>query len=262
MGKGIQVMVKRILSLLLVCGSVAHVNALTVAPARTEIRLLPGKSIVGQLDVRNETANAVRITVSTKDWFVLEDNKEYSIDKWLDVKGAKQFSLDPGKARTVKYRAQCPPKAKGELVGMVSFLYEKEEPAMVTPMISVSVYLTADGTEARSGEIRSVALKGQKGSFQVECAVRSTGNVHIRPRGNAEILDASGKVMAQWPLRSGDPVYPGTDRNFISAINELAMVPGKYVVRVSLEDAKGWEAQAVKRFTVLKAGEIKMEDSI
>src|SRR4051794_37683840 len=120
--------------------------ALTVTPGRTQIRLSPGAGIKGTLTVTNETAQKVQVEISQKDWFVLPANEGKTITQWMKLKGPAYFWLKPGKTRTIDYKVTCPLDAQGELVGMVSFAYQPENPTMVTPMISVSVYVSAAGS--------------------------------------------------------------------------------------------------------------------
>jgi len=250
-----------ILNLLVMLGLTSPLWGLTVSPARTEIRIPAGKSLAGELRIHNETAALINVTVSTKDWFVLEQNKNIGVDSWLKVKGRKQFSLKPGEERQVHYQAKPPREAQGELVGMVSFLYEKEEASMVTPMISVSVYVAIDGTDLRTGEIRDVAVNQQAGITTVVCTVKSTGNAHIRPRGQVQVVDGAGKIVADWPIRSGDPIYPASERQFSTENQKMVLSAGRYKVRTVLED-KTWNAEVTRGFVVSKKGDIRMDDSL
>ena len=95
----------------------------------------------------------VDVLGETLDWF-MPANKALTVDKWLEVHGPARFYLKSGKSRSVKLTISCPKETDGELVGMVSFRYQTEHPSMVTPMISVSMYVIAAGHDKMAGEIK------------------------------------------------------------------------------------------------------------
>src|SRR5689334_4179823 len=121
------------LGVIVLCATSSVVWGLSVTPGRTEVRLSPGQKADSIITALNDSAAPVRVTLSTKDWFVLEANKvkELTVDKWLRVKGPKEFILKPGESRNVKIIATTPKNAEGELVSMVSFLYQGEQESMV-----------------------------------------------------------------------------------------------------------------------------------
>src|SRR5437867_2555418 len=80
-------------------------------------------------------------------------------------------------------KSACARGAEGDLVGMVSFRYPGDELSTVTPMISVSVYLTVAGTEHRAGQINEVVVRRYPAGLLIGADVKATGNVHLRPSG-------------------------------------------------------------------------------
>ena len=235
--------------------------ALSVSPGRTEIRLAPGKKIAAVITASNDTPDLLHVKLSTKDWFLLDANKTKNlvIDQWLKLHGKKEFDLKPGQSRKVKITARCPKEAEGELVGMVSFLYEKDPPSMVTPIISVSVYVEVAGTEKASGEIRQVAVQTWNNQIQLAVDLKSTGNVHLRPSGSFTVVDARGVEVATFPVKEGAPAYPGRDQGYFAQIPPgFKLASGRYAVKVSLQD-RGLAFQAERGFQVLKDGKIQMD---
>jgi hypothetical protein len=210
--------------------------SLSVSPGRTEIRLSPSQKAAGQLMLLNEEQVPVHVALSTKDWFVLNANqaKKLTVDSWLKLQGSKEFDLKPGEQRQVKFRAHCPKDAEGELVGMISCLYTTHGPAMVTPMISVSVYLQVAGTEKRTGDIEQLAVRTWNHQFQVAASVVSTGNVHLRPTGTFRIMRA-GQEMASFLLKEGNPTYPGNRQGYFGDVpNGFHLDPGVYDLQADL----------------------------
>ncbi len=234
---------------------------LSVTPGRTEVRLLPGKSVEAPLQIKNDAAEKVWVEVSTKDWFVLEANKAFPISQWLSVKGKKQFSLDPGQERTLKVKVSAPKEAMGELVGMVSLAYQKEEAGMVTPMISVSFYAEVDGTARVEGEIRDVVARRWQNKLQLAAMVRSTGNVHLRPTGSLKVSNAKNQTLISIPVVTSDPAYPQNDRGYFGAPQEWILTPGRYLAAAELT-YRGLDLKGSRYFNVSKDGQIQMEEAL
>lgn len=231
--------------------------ALNVSPGRTEVRLDPGKSTKLVLAVVNDEPEKLSVQVSGKDWFVLPANQGYPVDKWLKIHGPLSFNLSPGESRNIKVTVTCPRGVEGELVGMVSFLYQTGQPSMVTPMISVSVYVAAAGTEKIAGEIKDMAVRLWRDQLQVAVSVKAAGNVHLRPTGQVVLVDAKGTEVARWPIPEGDPAYPGMERGYFAKIpSGFKLAPGRYTAKADLV-YKGLEMKADQGFTVSPEGKIE-----
>ena len=143
----------------------------------------------------------VQVDVSKKDWFIPDVNKKWTVHHWLDVHGPSQFNLKPGESKKVKLTISCPKEIVGEVVGMVSFLYQGEQKSMVTPMISVSMYVIAKGSEKMGGE------KDQENDRpEMEAAPtrpfrrwsRTLGMFILRPSGRL-VVSPDAKVEPSWP---------------------------------------------------------------
>jgi len=99
---------KRWLSIVLLVGWAAPAWALTVAPARTELRLAPGAKTRVELTVTNDGKDVLQVEASKKNWFIPEANKAWTVDRWLEVRGPASFRLKPGKSRKVQVDVKCP----------------------------------------------------------------------------------------------------------------------------------------------------------
>ena len=233
--------------------------ALSVNPGRTEISLKPGAKSRMMLTVTNEDKEDVQVQVSSKDWFVLPANKGLSSDQWIKIHGKELFILKPGENRKVSLTILCPKQAQGELVGMVSFTYQTRESSMVTPMISVSMYVEAAGTEQISGEITELSVLRWKGKVQAAVAIKSTGNVHLRPTGHILLNDASGKTVADYIVPEENPTYPGRTQGYFGQGADAALQPGHYQASANLM-YRMVPFKADRGFTVAQDGNITMDD--
>jgi hypothetical protein len=204
---------------------------LTVTPGRTEARLMPGQDVDATIVATNDGKELLHVALSTKDWFVLEANKSKNlgVDSWLEIKGDKTFDLAPGASRNILIHIKAPKTAEGELVAMVSFLYVSRADAMVTPIISVSVYNEIAGTEKVNGQIEDITLMKWKDQLQAAVMVKSTGNVHLRPTGTLTIFDAHAKEVAKLMINEAGPAYPGRSQGyFAQLIPDFKLAPGRY----------------------------------
>lgn len=246
------------LSIVLLAGWACPAWALVVSPARTEIHLAPGAKMRVELTATNDDKVKVHVDVSKKDWFIPEANKIWTVGRWLDVRGPGNFDLKPGQSRKVDVDVTCPKDMSGEVVAMVSFTYKTDHQSMVTPMISVSMYLMAAGSETRSGEVEDIIVRRYQDQLSLSAKVKSTGNVHLRPSGRIVVLDTKGAEVAALPVAEGQPAYPGTVSLYAGSVPVTPkLVPGTYIAKVELtyQDVK---LQSTKEFTVLPDGQVQM----
>lgn len=235
---------------------------LSVTPGRTEVRIIPGNKTETYLTVVNDAKEDMNVGLETKDWFILEANKanHLTVDTWLTVLGAKEFVLKPGKSRKIPIAVSCPKNAQGELVGMVSFVYQTHPPSMVTPVISVSVYLTAQGTEKTAGEIGDLVVRRLPQAVQAIATVKNTGNVHLRPSGVVLLVDDQGRQVDGLPIREGGPAYPGRDSPYGTYDMTLKLKPGHYLAKATLT-SDGYSMVSERGFTVPGDGtQFKMDE--
>jgi hypothetical protein len=247
------------LALSLVLGIRAPSLALVVTPARTEVHMAPGASSPVVITVTNDDKAEIQVDVSKKDWFIPDFNKAFTVDRWMNIHGPSRFTLKPGQSRKVEITLQCPKEMVGEVVGMASFIYKTEQLMMVTPMISVSHYLIAAGTEKMSGEVTGMMVRVWNNEVHISAHVVSTGNVHLRPSGRLLVLNSKGTVVGETGVPEGQPTYPGRDNFYYGALPDtVKLSPGSYTARAELayQDLK---LQGDQRFKVLKNGQIQME---
>jgi len=239
------------------CG-VRPAQALTVSPGRTEIRLAPGEKMKMRLSAVNDSKEELQVTVSKKDWFVLDANKAWGVDQWMKINGPERFTLKPGQKREIPVTVTCPRGAQGELVGMASFLYQTLSPTMVTPVISVSIYLEVAGTEKVAGEITEVGVRRWQERLQAAVAVKATGTVHLRPTGEILLKDSDGRPVARFPVPEASPAYPGRVQGYLAQVPpDFTLAPGRYRAEAHL-NYRDLALSAARDFVVSAKGQIQM----
>lgn len=226
---------------------------LTVSPARQEISLVPGGTYQGSFTVRNDYDVPTSIKTDFRNWFALPENKDINISDWLSVTPSEVF-LNPGESKDVNYTVRLSTVAQGVSVAMVSFIPEVSSEQGVTMVVSVSLFVTAAGTEKVNWDIGDVTF-GTSSSFSVSAAIRNNGNVHLRPQGNIQVL-SGGNAIAGLDFAAGRPVYPGASRSLVASTDKPVQLPaGKYTAIV-LVKAAGQEKIKKMNIVVSKTGEV------
>ncbi len=231
--------------------------ALSVAPVRTEVSLLPGAVTKAVITVTNPHAEPYDVELSEKPWFIYPENKQIQVDQWLHLPDPKEFRLKAGKSRDVKVTISCPKDAVGELMGMVSFAYHGMQPSMITPMISTAIYLRVTGTEKNTGEIVALGAGTRNGRFQVGTQIKATGNVRLRPNGSIRLLDQEGKEVALYTVTEGNPIFPGSLRDYGATGPDKAPPPGRYKLSADISSGT-YEMKNETEILVKANGDVEM----
>jgi hypothetical protein len=242
----------------LLAASAPPVWALSVAPARTEVRLAPGAVTKAVITVTNPHAEAYDVELSEKPWFDYPDNKQIRVEDWLHLPGTKRFRLKPGKSRDVEITIACPKDAVGELMGMVSFTYKGMQPSMITPMISTAVYLDVIGTERIAGEIMALGAGTRNGRFQVGAQIKATGNVRLRPSGTVRLLNDQWQPVFVYTLVEGNPIFPGTVRDYPASGPDAPPATGHYSLSAEIHSGS-LELKADQGIFVKPNGDVEMD---
>lgn len=237
---------------------------ITVEPVRQEIKVSPGEKAQGSYFVYNVGKEPTHVTVGPRDWFVLKENKDISVDSWLKIT-PQELDLEPGERKEVKYEVAVPTKAIGELVAMISFVPQAEEESAINVVFSVSLYVMIEGTEILKGEISKVDIRRweSEGSSDLRLAVlvENRGNVHLRPKGKIVIEERKGKEIKEVELTYGWPVYPGKNRAYFGDWKGASLKSGKYEATATVDygDPENILKGTVS-FKVDKNGNIEMDE--
>jgi hypothetical protein len=209
--------------------------ALQINPTYQILTVKPGQKIEGRCTVTNDDAEKLSVNLSAKDWFVMKENQAFKAQEWLTF-DAPQFELEPGEAKSVQFTIHAPSKAKGELVGMMSYAFNGEKASNVQKVLSVAIYAAMAGTEKLKGELKAISLEPSTSSLSVGLLIRNEGNIHIRPEGWCEVKNDQDQTVANVFIQQGKPVYPGQENSYSGAVNDLRLAPGRYKALVRLTD--------------------------
>lgn len=233
--------------------------ALSVTPARQEIKGLKGMVGAGTFVVSTNTKESQHIVVKWRDWFKLEENKEIEIKDWLKI-DSMEFELIPGEKKKINYKVKIPDNAVGMLMAMVSFC-PRVEGAGVGIVVSSPIYVIIEDTEIIKADIYKVMLSRMRKSsdMQATVVVENKGNVYLRPRGKA-IISKGEREIATIELKHGWPVFPRQKHSYIGHGKGIELKKGKYKMRAIINYGSSEDIlEKTISFKVDKKGNIKQK---
>ncbi|MCX5778428.1 MAG: hypothetical protein NTU66_04335 [Elusimicrobia bacterium] len=226
---------------------------LNVNPSRAEIVMSAGQSYSNVYTITNDYGVPITISVVTKDWFVLPENKSISAIDWLQV-STPSFHLAIGETKELRYQVVIPTQAVGSLVGMISLSPKSETEQGVTLVLSVPVFVTVAGTEKIDWDFTDTQFSNKSGKLQVSIKITNAGNIHLRPVAEAVLFDGK-KVVGKMSFGESRPVYPGSYRSIMSTMD----VPKKGTYKGAVKIVCAGQ-EKIKKFKlkINKSGELKI----
>jgi hypothetical protein len=153
------------------------------------------------------------------------DPDEHSLAQWIKT-NPREFTLGPNAKRVVRLAIVPPPRlSPGEYWAALEFepLEGKTSTASDSSGRTVSfkvistVYVPVIGTVGEAthqGELREVTAFRKPKGIQVAAVVANAGTGRLRLKGNCQILDSSGAVVAERAIGEAT-VLPGGVRRFM-----------------------------------------------
>jgi hypothetical protein len=210
-------------------------QALEAEPSYQTFDLKAGEKVSGELTLSNTDGVDLNVTPMIKDWFVSPANKKIKTSDWLKM-DLKPFLLKNGEKRKIKFTAQAPKKAVGEVMGMLSFNTKAGEDAMLSFRLSLAVYVAIKGTEKKEGEVAAISVSASSDT-SVSYLFVNRGNVHLRPKGLIKIFDDKDLQVLNVVYSPALPTYPGTKQAYTTRVKNYRLAPGHYRAEINLEDA-------------------------
>lgn len=237
----------------------AKAAALQVAPTYQIFTVKPGGRAEGRCTLTNNEEEDLTIKLSSKDWFVLPENKKFKAQDWLTFK-EKSFPLKKGESKEVEFSVDVPKEVKGELVGMMSFGMETEIESNLKKVLSVAIYGAAQGTEKLKADVRTFMVNTTSTSLSVSALIVNKGNVHIRPTGFFEMKDEKGETVANVFMEQGRPTYPGKEGIYVGQVKDFPVKPGLYkgLLTFTDMDRKDELIKTTKKFEILENGTVEV----
>ncbi|MFN0118551.1 MAG: hypothetical protein ACKVQC_09710 [Elusimicrobiota bacterium] len=238
----------------------SSIHALSITPNIQKFKMLPGEKVSGQVTILNTDPETIDVIPTTKNWFILNENKKIKVADWLNIDSIP-FVLKPDESKTVKFTVNIPKTAKGELVGMLSFRTKSASRSSIEFVMSSAIYAAVSGTEKVDGDIAALGLKVSSNTFNCGLLIRNKGNVHLRPEGLIEIYNSEDELMVNFSFPKGQPTYPGKLREYSSAVRDIKLLPGKYKANINILDSERefLIEKSERNFTLTESGKVELK---
>lgn len=233
--------------------SIAYAG-LSLYPVRQEVTLPPGGKFKGTYTIKNTFEKPITMQVSYRDWFVLPENKNITVNDWLTVSPTEFYMLS-NEEKNVDYEIRLPTSTIGFTSAMISFMPKPEGDQQINMMLSGSLYAIASGTEKYEWDFIDVKITFTSPTLTVEATLKNTGNIHVRPEGILKIYKGQ-KEICSGIFEQGKPIYPGNSRNILGSANDCFLKEGNYSAQLLLHDAVGNTAETKVNFKVKNNGEV------
>ncbi|GAX42866.1 hypothetical protein NIES4075_38710 [Tolypothrix sp. NIES-4075] len=235
-----------------------------VSPPRFEVQI-NGKTRSQSINIKNFSSEPVEMRAYIGTWTMSEDNQvqeiessEQSLDQWV-VFTPSRFTIPPHSSQTVRFAIR--PKVKPAAGEHRAVLYfeeipsGKQDPQSVTTVgrLGIIIYGYA-GDIKRIGVLNSVNVDAKPDQVTAVFDVSSTGNAHVRMKGQYAIYRAANYpgASATKPVNTGNskaklpdnvldvgslelpPVLPSNRRQLLLSISKK-LPAGNYVLDLNGE---------------------------
>ncbi len=226
--------VLRLIMALCLLACARTVYALAAQPSYQMFTLKPGDRTTATVTLSNDEDIDLNITPTVKDWFTTQANKKIKTADWLKM-DMKPFVLKKGEHKTIKFTAQAPKNATGEVMGMMTFTTKPITDSMISFRLSLAVYVAIEGTEKKEGEVAAISVSVSSDTA-VSYLFANRGNVHLRPKGLIKIFDDKDQQLLNVVYEQTVPTYPGTKQAYTTRIRNFQLEPGRYRAEINFEE--------------------------
>lgn len=222
------------LAFILFLVSAPALAGLSISPNTQEVAMAPGGETTGCWRIRNDANQPVRVRLTAlayRDY--LTGHRDAPPPAWLALP-VDSFELAAHEDTIIWYRVQLPDTATGEQMAMV---FAGEQPLSGAPTvqgrIGMAFYVMAAGTlHPRLTLNGCQSIREASGRYRFMLQIGNPGDVHLRPRGELEIVDSGGRVVDRSSFDMGMPVQVGGQERFFTRPTAKALAPGEYTVRL------------------------------
>lgn len=219
-----------------------------VEPENMELVVAAGSETKGMYTVVNHADEPAHVKVDVEDWFKTRLGvKGIPVEQWIKVEPV-EFDMEPKSTKQVEYVIAPPSDQEGELAAMIYFGTTSPQGGFsITSRFGVSIYAAIENTINLNCSIKDLnVVRNVKDAKETNLldkglvfvvTVENSGNVHIRPTGNIEILGEKGDKY-DLKVERGFPVYQGKSLAYNVIWDKKDIEPGKYDVTVTLECGK------------------------
>lgn len=210
------------------------------------------ESVPFSIDVRNNTGSPAVFRISVLDFGTLDESGgvaflgssndlKYSLASWVSLSN-DTLVLEPGESGSVLGAIENKESlSPGGHYGAVFFRIEDgtrelgRDPVAFDPSFASLLFVRKIGGEVYGLDLKDIGFSPSVFSLpeKVRFRFQNTGNVHVTPRGVAEVTDPMGRKIAKSIINEESGIIlPETFRNFPGSFRSLskAFIPGHYTL--------------------------------
>lgn len=217
----------------------SSIQALTLSPFIFDEKIGKGQSATENIILTNTSSSPLNLTVEVSDFIPDQDggrpifdpnhsnsNPRYSLSSWIKIDKAPT-TLNGGSKVSIPITINVPIDTEdGSHYGGVLFTYSTpgESGSVSVVKKAATLFFVQTGVANPSLLITHFAsekrlILANNVNFVTE--LTNTGNVHLSPKGNIQITNIFGSLVAAVPVnRDSNIVLPGTNRTFLSNWSE------------------------------------------
>jgi len=234
-------------------------TGLTIQPVKVSQTVEPGKSVLGEITLKNESDSAVKVEVTIEDFipaigsaniqFVGRAEGVTTVRDWITLNVPDSFVFERGQSRSITYKIEAPPDAEpGGHFGVAFFKAtetNKQGQLKVGTRVGVLVFVTVPGNQLQKGRVLDFSAPKfvQKGPVPFTIKFENTGTVHFEPKGTITVTNIFGKEVGKVQV-AGQAVLPTGVRDLAAAWDVSGLLLGRYVAEINIVDGEGNELTA------------------
>ena len=239
---------------------------LGLSPMRLEMHLQPGQQHSGTLMLANDSGAKLRIRTELLDFFLdASDTPQFareiaqeqadSCRTWLTV-NPMDIEVE-GRQLAIRYSIRVPEGTKDGSYHCAAGFNALLPPAdngqpmgIQTAVRAVTAFYVVVGQPGVNGELKGITLEhavsdtaAAASPWNAVVLLENHGNMHFRPSGQLEILDAAGHTVQSYPFTEY-PVLPLRQQRFVFPLKG-DLPPAPYSLRARIDIGTGVILEAV-----------------
>lgn len=222
-------------------------DALSLAPALIEVDAEPGESLVQKIRLFNEINQTITVYPGLENFQPQKDSSQpkflgdsdpFGAARWIEVP-IKKATLKTGEAKDILLKIKV--SVLAEPGGHYAALFWSNQPGKNLGIGSASRVGTLflfkiKGAVREDAQIISFVKKNDNiWPLDFSLRLENSGNVHLAPRGNIEIVNWRNKKVGEIKINPlGQSILPQSQRQFEVSWSADKLTPGLYSARVKL----------------------------
>ncbi len=220
-----------------------------LSPMRVEMKIGPGQSYSGALELTNETGGRMRIRGELLDFMLdqtmtpqfartMPGEAAWSCREWMTV-NPMESEIGAGEKLIIRYTIRVPREAHARgfhcAAGFTALPPAGEAKAMGirNAVRAVAAFYATVGDNKAKGEVSELKIEPVGTVNNAVVSIRNDSEYHFRPAGKLELLNGAGEVLEALDIPPF-PVLPKREQRFVMPIKTDPAAVDALRVRVDL----------------------------